>query len=98
MARQKTVSNPDDVRRIQIRSSRQQEDILKAAAKAVGAELGPWCLAHLMAAASVPVTQEAGKAPLIVTGGASERLRRLASANGMPPSVYLEQLLITAGA
>lgn len=94
MNRKKTVVNKADLRRIQIRSSRQQEDILKEAAAAANSELGPWCMAHLMAAAG----KQASSTPLLITGDVVDRLRTLSSDSGISPSKFLEQLLLTVGA
>jgi hypothetical protein len=82
--------NLKDVRRIQIRSTRQQEDILKEVAAAAQSELGPWCLAQLMAAANC----QADKSPVVISGDVGDRLRAASSAHGITPSKYLEQLLM----
>lgn len=88
--------DPESKIRIQVPASREQADILNAAATAAGCgDRSTWMLAHSLRAAKV---DDVSHAPLVIAGAAADRLRAEARRQGVTTDQILEQLLIVTGA
>lgn len=80
--------------RLQIPATDLQRGACEQAAARAGSDVNTWALAHLMRAAT---KQDAAGSPVVITGEVADRLRQLASDQGIDPDRALKQLLISGG-
>ena len=80
--------------RLQIPVTPKQRGIIEAAAERAASDVNTWSLAQVMAASTRVIDGMPAGSPIVLSGGVADRLRALASSQGVSPARVVEQLLL----